>query len=204
MAKVYDPILCMMVDEKVNTKDSTLGSVEEHYNKMVGKSKSEVEKIVASAKGNPNADLAYKKWKGTSAKDSLADLHGAIPVGKGYVKVRGYDFAVYNAKGELKGTYASPDEAEEAARNLDECPEGMTCDKRSIDEAIRMCDSEQYYEFKLTSGVTYYGTENDFREFMSGLTKKEKEEYGKLAYKSPKTKEYVENWRNKAMNKLGL
>lgn len=65
------PGLKLKTSNADSTKDSTLGSVEEYYNRMVGKNKSEVEKIVASAKGNPNADLAYKKWKAVNAKDAV-------------------------------------------------------------------------------------------------------------------------------------
>ena len=70
----YDPIMCMMVEEKVNTKDGTYGTVLDYYNQMKGKSKSEVEKILASAEGNPNAYLAYKEWKKRydKAKDAKA------------------------------------------------------------------------------------------------------------------------------------
>lgn len=66
----YDPILCMMVDDSVNTKDAAVGSVQEYYDKMVGKTKAEVEKIVMNAKGNPNADLAYKKWLNVHSRDN--------------------------------------------------------------------------------------------------------------------------------------
>ena len=85
MAKRYDPIMCMMVEEKVNTKDGTLGSVVDYYNQMKGKSKSEVERILASAKGNPNAYLAYKEWKKRydKAKDSKAiDKLAKVPDNK--------------------------------------------------------------------------------------------------------------------------
>ena len=54
--------------KKGKNKDSANGSIEEYYSKMAGKSKSEVEKIYMKAKGNPNAEEAYKKW--LSAKDS--------------------------------------------------------------------------------------------------------------------------------------
>ena len=120
MAKRYDPIMCMMVEEPtkaqdesyivrgrkykvvkrdgdnvtvlgpdgkvtkmdidflmsegVKTKDGTYGTVSDYYNQMKGRSKSEVERILASAEGNPNAYLAYKEWKKRydKAKDSKA------------------------------------------------------------------------------------------------------------------------------------
>ena len=88
MAKRYDPIMCMMVEEKVNTKDGTYGTVSDYYNQMKGKSKSEVEKILASAYGNPNAYLAYKEWKKRydKAKDSNA-LDKAITTADGMLAV---------------------------------------------------------------------------------------------------------------------
>ena len=96
MAKRYDPIMCMMVEEKVNTKDGAYGTVLDYYNQMKGKSKSEVEKILASAEGNPNAYLAYKKWKANYAKAqdelSLAQKKQVVTELKGYLK-KSYNFS---------------------------------------------------------------------------------------------------------------
>lgn len=61
MDKVYDPIMCMMVEQRTN--DAANGSVEYYYEMMKGKSKPDVEKIVMKAKGNPNAEKAYLMWK---------------------------------------------------------------------------------------------------------------------------------------------
>ena len=60
--------------DSAKAKDGTYGTVSDYYNQMKGKSKSEVERILASAEGNPNAYLAYKEWKKryAKAKDSNA------------------------------------------------------------------------------------------------------------------------------------
>ena len=54
----------------LGTRDSVNGSVDDFFNKRKGKSKTEVEKIVILAKGNPNAEKAYIKWK-SEVKDAL-------------------------------------------------------------------------------------------------------------------------------------
>ena len=54
-------------------KDNALGSVEDYLKKMeAAKSDAEVEKIVAKAKGNPNADTAYKKYLETKKGKKIA------------------------------------------------------------------------------------------------------------------------------------
>lgn len=55
---------------KCEVKDAVNGSVEEFFEMMVGKTKPQVEKIVREAKGNPNADKAYQKWKKIYTKDA--------------------------------------------------------------------------------------------------------------------------------------
>ena len=56
-----------------NLKEASLGSVEDFFKKMEGKSKAEAEKIVKQAKGNPNADKAYQKYL-KSSKEVTEDL----------------------------------------------------------------------------------------------------------------------------------
>lgn len=61
-----------------------------------------------------------------------------------------------------------------------------------------------YYEFKFEDGSTYYGTCADKNEFCKHLTKREREELGRIVSKSPVSENFVKNWRDRAMAALCL
>lgn len=63
---------------KESLKDPRLGSIDDYLTQMSkAKNTQEVEKIVRSAKGNPNADKAYRIWRSkNSYKESYSKRYG--------------------------------------------------------------------------------------------------------------------------------
>lgn len=132
----YDPILCMNVSDSMKAKDAR--TVDASFN-VVYKSDSgtmqalvmaanekEAEQKVRSREGNKFVSLiGVKKMSDNKSLDkairncdALSDLRGAISVGNGYVKDTGSEFIVYDSYGNVKGRYATFDEAANHARNL--------------------------------------------------------------------------------------
>jgi len=95
-------------------KDSANGSVDDYLKKMNNKTQAEVEKILRQAKGNPNADKAYRIWKST-IKDAKMPVPGnhfmkgdKVQYGnrKGIVKNAYGDVVVVQLEGDPKGDYS--------------------------------------------------------------------------------------------------
>lgn len=64
------------------TSDSANGSVDDYLKKMNNKTQAEVEKILRQAKGNPNADKAYRIWKSTvKDADGMKEYNYSIRIG---------------------------------------------------------------------------------------------------------------------------
>lgn len=59
------------------------------------------------------------------------------------------------------------------------------------------------YEF-IFEGMTYYGTCEDKNELLKHATKAERAEWGKLVSKNEVSAEFVKNWRDRAMEVLGI
>lgn len=63
-------------DSEIEESLKTNGSVNDFFNDMQGKTKREAEKIVAKAKGNPNAVEAYKHYLETLKEDTEKNSKG--------------------------------------------------------------------------------------------------------------------------------
>lgn len=75
------------VDFEVN--DAANGSVDDYLKKMANKTQAEVEKILRQAKGNPNAEEAYKRWKKTVKDSEMEKTYSySIKIGGDLKKVR--------------------------------------------------------------------------------------------------------------------
>ena len=75
-----------IIEEK---KNGALGSVRDYLEKMrKASNKQEVEKIVSSARGNPNADKAYQLWlrENSNEKENGIDSHLRSLIGKKFKK----------------------------------------------------------------------------------------------------------------------
>lgn len=217
MAKRYDPIMCMMVEEPtkaqdesyvvrgkkykvvkrdgdnvtvigpdgkvtkmhidflmsegVKTKDRTFGSVVEYYNLMAGKSKSEVERILASAEGNPNAYLAYKKWKAKydKAKDSNA-LDEAIKTADGmFASAFGeYTKGAKFKKDKFLKELAGISDEEEFAKRMQTLDNELKNNLERLDEAYNVASKD------------YYAARNEIRSIMDAFSREAFSLYKKL------------------------
>ena len=56
---------------QIEVKDAINGSVQDFLDMMQGKNQFQVEQIIKKAKGNPNADEAYRRWKKQNIKDAI-------------------------------------------------------------------------------------------------------------------------------------
>jgi hypothetical protein len=59
------------------------------------------------------------------------------------------------------------------------------------------------YEFTF-EGMTYYGTCADKNDLLKHATKAERDEWGREISRKPVTAEFVDDWRNASMSKLGI
>lgn len=71
---------------QIEVKDAVNGSVQDFLNMMQGKNQIQVEQIIKKAKGNPNAEEAYKKWKKQNIKDAADSVVYTLFVNKKPVK----------------------------------------------------------------------------------------------------------------------
>lgn len=140
----YDPIMCMMVPEKVNTKDSAVNEYEIHYT-VPGKG----EAMVGSGRGSTEAEakadfLRYHKSENpkiTSVKfyKKVSDVKTK---GESYV-VRGKKYKVVRQDGD-NVTVIGPD-GKVTKMHIDFLKnEGIkTKDSNAIDKAITTCDKTE-------------------------------------------------------------
>lgn len=160
--KVYD---------SAKAKDGTYGTVSDYYNQMKGKSKSEVEKILASAEGNPNAYLAYKEWKKRydKAKDSNA-LDKAITTADGMFAsafgeyTKGAKFKKEKFLKELAGI----SDAEELAKRIQTLDNELKNNLERLDEAYNVASKD------------YYAARNEIRSIMDAFSREAFSLYKKL------------------------
>lgn len=212
------PGLKLKTSNADSTKDSTLGSVEEYYNRMVGKNKSEVEKIVASAKGNPNADLAYKKWKAVNAKDEM--LFYQLRFGSGKTEgaklesdeIRGYAESLLNKYGEKSVTISRNGKViatylnrSKLFNDKDECPEGMTCDGMYEEVESKgpymLTKSDSGRWAVLRNGMPIkYGMESDMRKLYNMILKNNGYTTDSKAIEFPSEKEAIEYCKENGIN----
>lgn len=69
--------------------DAANGSVDDYLKQMNNKTQSEVEKILRQAKGNPNADKAYRIWKSTvKDADGMKEYTYSIRIGGDLKRVK--------------------------------------------------------------------------------------------------------------------
>lgn len=189
----YDPVMCMMVPDTVKTKDA-------QYILMNGR------KYKVLRREGGNVLLSYNgvvtKWP----VDTLME-RGKV-VNDSECKELTMDSEEYNNWLRKNETEASNENLVKylvevkgfTKENAKKYAKGRIHDV--MNNAIRNCDEAQYYEFTLKDGSRYYGTESDLREFMSHLTKEERKTMGAVKSKTPKTKQFVEEWRGKALLSL--
>lgn len=151
MAKRYDPIMCMMVDEPTKARD-VAPATQRYINTIVDESKSNAEKFVRQAEQDdevPENELkyvykAYNEKFGYKFHDSASALDKAITTADGatgdklYADVK----AIYNLFSNILLTYSNEQSVQKLANEgTKKCLELAAKVKGVRDEAIKVCDA---------------------------------------------------------------
>lgn len=177
MAKVYDPTMCMMVDETTKARD-VAPATQRYINTIVDESKANAEKFVRQAEQDdevPENELkyvykAYNEKFGYKFHDSASALDEAIKTADGmFSKAFGeYSKGAKFKKDKFLKELAGIEDAKEFASKMQTFDNELRKNLERLDEAYNV------------AGQDYYSARNEIRSIMDAFSKEAFGLYRKL------------------------